>query len=56
MKHTANKAVVIKETVQTTWEELGISNDFSFWKSDAESRAVQGTTAKDSAGFEDRSC
>lgn len=32
MKHTENKPVVIKETVQTTWEELGISNDFLFGK------------------------
>ena len=32
MKHMENKPVVIKETVQTTWEELGISNDFLFGK------------------------
>ena len=32
MKHTENEPVIIKETVQTTWEELGISNDFLFGK------------------------
>lgn len=32
MKHTENEPVIIKETVQITWEELGISNDFLFGK------------------------